>query len=117
VRAGSKPAPAPAPAANACADVPDPINARIRPSKCVTVGDEIEVDIFGFTPNETVGFWLNAPDGSIYGTRRSYNIGDTGSVSGFPLDTDDMPTGIWSLVFQSTNGTHQSVIYFKVSKP
>jgi hypothetical protein len=119
VRAGSAPvaAPAPAPAANACTDVPDPINGRIRPGKCITEGDQIEVDIFGFRPNETVGFWLNAPDGSIYGTRRSYDIGDTGSVSGFPLDTDDMPAGIWSLVFQSTDGSHQSVIYFKVSKP
>jgi len=28
-----------------------------------------------------------------------------------------MPVGIWSWVFQSSNGTHQSVIYFKVSKP
>jgi hypothetical protein len=117
VRAGSAPAPAPAPAANTCADVPDPINARIRPGKCINQGDKIEVDIFGFTPNEPVGFWLNAPDGSIYGTRRSYNIGNTGSVSGFPLDIEDMPVGIWSLVFQSSNGTHQSVIYFKVSKP
>ncbi len=117
VRAGSTPAPVTPPVANTCADVPDPINARIRPSKCVNQGDEIEIDIFGFTPNESVGFWLNAPDGSIYGTRRSYDIGDTGSVSGFPLDTVDMPVGIWSLVFESSNGTHQSVIYFKVSKP
>ena len=117
VRAGSAPAPAPVPAANTCADVPDPINGRIRPSKCVKQGDRIEIDIFGFTPNETVGFWLNAPDGSIYGTRRSYSIGATGSVSGLPLDTDEMPVGIWSWVFQSSDGTHQSVIYFKVSKP
>ncbi|HEU5103928.1 MAG TPA: hypothetical protein VFU22_33160 [Roseiflexaceae bacterium] len=117
VRAGSAPAAAPAPAANTCADVPDPINARIRPSKCVKQGDTIEIDIFGFTPNETVGFWLNAPDGSIYGTRRSYDIGDTGSVSGLALDIEDMPVGVWSWVFQSSNGTHQSVIYFKVSKP
>src|SRR3954454_4711222 len=116
VRAGSTPAPVTPPVANTCADVPDPINARIRPGKSINEGDEIEVDIFGFTPNESVGFWLNAPDGSIYGTRRSYDIGDTGSVSGFPLDTRDFPVGIWSLVFQSSNGTHQSVIYFKLSK-
>jgi hypothetical protein len=108
---------APAPAANSCADVPDPINGRIRPGKCVKQGDYIEIDIFGFTPNETIGFWLNAPDGSIYGTRGLYSIGETGSVSGLPLDIEDMPVGVWSWVFQSSDGSHQSVIYFKVSKP
>ncbi|HJZ48511.1 MAG TPA: hypothetical protein VKE41_15150 [Roseiflexaceae bacterium] len=119
VRAGSKPAPAPAPApaADTCADVPDPVNGRIRPGKCVKQGEIIAMDVYGFTPNETIGFWLNAPDGSIYGTRRSYDIGDTGSLSGLPFDTKELPPGIWSWVFQSSNGAHQAVIYFKVLKP
>ena len=119
VRTGNTPAPAPAPApaANTCADVPDPINGRIRPGKCVKQGEIIAIDVFGFTPHETIGFWLNSPDGSIYGTRRSYAIGDTGSISGLPVDTKELPVGIWSWVFQSSNGTHQSVVYFKVSKP
>jgi hypothetical protein len=117
VRAGGKPAPAPAPAADACADVPDPVNARIRPGKCVKQGEMIAMDVFGFEPNERIGFWLNAPDGSIFGTRRSYNIGPSGGVDGLPFDTRGLPPGIWSWVFQSSNGAHQSVIYFKVIKP
>src|SRR5262249_48649932 len=54
VRAGVPPMPTPAPAVDACADVPDPVNARIRPSKCVKQGEVITMDVFGFTPNEMI---------------------------------------------------------------
>jgi hypothetical protein len=117
VRAGSQPAPTPVPPADQCADVPDPISARIRPGKCIKQGDPLLIDIFGFEPDEQVGFWINAPDGSIFGTTRTASIGPRGAVDGFPIDTRDIPPGIWSLVFQGTTSKHQSVIYFKVLKP
>jgi hypothetical protein len=117
VRAGSAPVATPPAATDQCADVPEPVSARIHPSKCVKQGDTIRMDFYGFEPNEQIGFWLNAPDGSIDGTRQTYRINETGSVNGLPFDTTDMPVGIWSFVFQSAkeNG-HTSIIYFKVTK-
>jgi hypothetical protein len=94
--------------------VPDPVSGRIHPGKCIKQGDPISVDIFGFTPNEQVGFWLTGPDGSIIGTRRTYSIGSTGSVDGLPLTTSDLPPGLYYLVFEGTSSKHQSIIYFKI---
>jgi hypothetical protein len=116
VRAGSAPAAAPPPP-DPCADVPDPVDARIRPSKCVKEGEIIAMDIYGFKPNDKIGYWLNTPDGAIYGTVRTYNIGPRGAVDGLPFDTKGLSPGLWSFVFQSSTNGHQSIIYFKVLKP
>jgi hypothetical protein len=107
----------PPPTADPCADVPEPINGRIRPGKCVKQGDPLIIDVFGFQPNEQVGFWLNLPDGSIFGSIETVDIGPTGSVEGLPLDTELLPAGLWSLVFEGTASKHQAVVYFKVSEP
>jgi hypothetical protein len=117
VRAGSAPAPAPVVATDLCNDIPNPVSARIRPGKCVKQGDPVLIDIYGFEPNEQIGFWLNAPDGSVFGTTRTYNIGPQGGVDGFPIDTSRIPVGTWYLVFQGTTSNHQSIAYFKVAKP
>ncbi len=109
----SNPVAQPAPT-DPCADVPEPINGRIRPKKCVTEGEIIAIDVYGFQPNEQIGFWINTPDGSIFGTVETLNIGPTGSVEGLPLDTEFLPPGMWSLVFQGTTSKHQAVVYFKI---
>jgi hypothetical protein len=106
----------PTPAPNPCADVPDPVSARVRPAKCIKEGTTIFMDIFGFTPNEQIGFWLTAPDGSMLGTRQTLNIGPTGAVDNLDWDTDGMPAGLWYFVFQGTSSNHQSIIYFKVQR-
>ena len=113
IRAGAQPAPTPQPV-DPCADVPDPINGRIRPGKCVKQGEVIQMDIFGFKPNEQIGFWLNAPNGRMGGTRSTYSIGPSGSVEGMPFDTKDLEPGLWFWVFQSSTSDYKSVIYFKV---
>jgi hypothetical protein len=113
VRSGAAPPPPPPPA-DACADVPNPVSARIHPGKCVKAGTELSIDIYGFEPNEQVGFWLTSPDGSIIGTRGTYNIGSTGAVDGLEFPTDDLDPGIYYWVFEGTSSKHQSIIYFKI---
>lgn len=106
----------PPPAADSCADVKDPVSARIRPSKCVAKGTEISMDIFGFQPNEQIGFWLTTPRGDIFGTIDTLSIGPTGLANDLPFDTSDLPeTGIWYFVFEGVSSKHQSIIYFKVT--
>lgn len=109
------PAPQPTPPpADPCADVPEPRNGAIRPAKCVEEGTAIVMDIFGFRPNEEIGFWLTSPDGVIVGTRRTLNIGPTGSASGLEFPTDGLEPGIWYFVFEGVRSKNQSVIYFKI---
>ncbi|HNP72504.1 MAG TPA: hypothetical protein PKK15_15395 [Kouleothrix sp.] len=110
-------APAPTPAPNPCADVPEPKNARIRPGKCVKQGEVIAMDIYGFQPNEQIGFWLTAPNGAVLGTVHTYNVGPNGAVEGLPFDTKDLDPGLWFWVFKSSTSDYASVIYFKVLKP
>ena len=117
VHAGGPPSPPPPPPAEQCADVPDPVSARIEPSKCVKKGEVITMDIFGFQPNEQVGFWLTAPDGSVVGTVQTEDIGPGGEVDGLPFDTSRLPTGLWFWVFQGTSSKHQAIVYFKVLNP
>jgi hypothetical protein len=101
-----------------CADVRDPVSARVRPSKCVNKGASLEIDIFGFEPDEQVGFWITAPDGLIVGTVETLSIGPTGSVDGLEFDTGDIPqAGLWSIVFEGVSSKHQSIIYIKIIDP
>jgi hypothetical protein len=58
-----------------------------------------------------------APDGSVFGTVRAENIGPSGHVDGFPIDTVGLLAGMWNVVFQGTSSHHQSIVYFKISKP
>jgi hypothetical protein len=95
-------------------DVPEPVSANLRPAKCVTLGTELSIDIYGFTPNEQVGFWLNAPNGAVGGTVQTSSIGPEGAIANIPFATNDLYNGIWSLVFQGTASGHQSIIYFKI---
>ena len=104
----------PAPVADQCADVAEPVSARIRPAKCFQKGTNIEVDVFGFNPNEQIGFWISAPDGSVVGTRQTLNIGPQGGMNGIPFQVSDFPVGRYSMVFQGVSSGHQSIVYFKI---
>jgi hypothetical protein len=102
------------PPQDACTDVPDPVNAIISPEKCITRGEQISIDIFGFEPNEQIGFWVTAPDDSVVGTKETFSIGESGEVRGIPIDTSEFPPGLWSLVFEGTSSGHRSIVYFKI---
>lgn len=97
-----------------CADVPLPVSAGVSPSNCITQGTPITLDFFGFQPNEEVGFWLNAPDGSVVGTVETLELDSSGSLLGVPIETAELDLGIWFFVMQGTESGHQSIAYFKV---
>ncbi len=106
------PPPPPTTVSQACKDTPDPVSARVRPGKCVKPGTELSIDIFGFTPNEQVGFWLTDPNDRIVGTVKTSNIGATGAVNGLNLGTTNLEKGRWYFVFEGVSSKHKSIVYF-----
>lgn len=121
-RATTPPTPAPptpTPPVNPCADAPAPVSASVHPSNCVTKGTRVVMGIYGFKPNESIGFWLTSPDGVAVGTVQTYLIGPSGAASGLGLDTSDpvFVPGLWYIVFEGTTSHHRSIVYIKILPP
>lgn len=121
IRSNTQPAqPAqPVQPADACADVPDPVSAElVESNKCVKPGESLRMILRGFKPNERIAFWINLPDGSIFGTPEQAQIKHDGS---FGFETNPIPVelepGVYSFVFQGIESSHQAVVYFKVVHP
>jgi len=75
------------------------------------------MDIWGFSPNEQVGFWLDSREyGIIGGTRQTASIGPDGSVNDLCFDSGEfeLKPGLYWWVFEGTSSHHQSVLYFKI---
>lgn len=99
-----------------CAKTPDPVSARVRPSKCEKIGTVFSLDVFGFQANEEIGYWISDPDGITVGTRQTVNIGPTGGVNGLLFDTDGLYEGVWQITFQGVSSGHQSIIYIGLKR-
>ncbi|GAC1641353.1 MAG: hypothetical protein NVS4B8_09620 [Herpetosiphon sp.] len=107
----------PVPVVENCTGIPEPIGATVQPTNCVKAGTVLSMTIFGFAPNEQASFWLNAPDGSVFGSSKTIAIGPDGRKSGLRASTTDLPPGLWSWVFAGTTSKHQSVVPFRILAP
>ena len=111
------PQPTPAPPPDPCANIPQSVDAFLLPSNCVRKGVVVEIRIFGFAPNEEVGFWLTGPDGSMIGTIDTATIGPSG-VARFDWETGDpfweVYPGLWYWVFEGVSSKHKSIAYIKI---
>jgi len=98
-----------------CEDVPADVSGSITP-KCGPAGTAFAMSVWGFTPNEQIGFWLTDPYGNVVGTAETYNIGPTGAID-FPATATDpnMDPGLYYWVFEGTSSGHQAILYFKIT--
>lgn len=96
-----------------CAGVPASVSASVNPS-CFQSGTYYNMSIWGFNPNEQIGFWLTDPNGNVVGTVETYNIGPSGGVDFSGLESFGMIPGLWYWVFEGTTSGHQSIVYFKI---
>ena len=114
--AGSAPNVAPSSPPGPCAGVPAPTSGGIAPS-CGAAQARFTMDIWGFDPDEHVGFWLDSWEhGTIAGTRETVSIGPSGSSEDlyfYPHEFDLQP-GTYQWVFQGVTSEHQAVLPFRV---
>ncbi len=103
-----------APPADDCGDMPADVSGAISP-RCGSPGTALDIRIWGFAPNEQVGFWLTGPAGDTIGTTEPGTIGPGGSADLPLLETPaELKPGLYAWVFQGVSSGHQAVLYFKI---
>jgi hypothetical protein len=105
------PTPQSQPAVPAC-DVPESINGKVRPGKCVYSDMIVSLDATGFIPNDQIKFWLTDPNGNLFGNRRTYDVESKGEVRSFIFETKYMQPGLWYWTFEGHG--NKATIYFRV---
>ncbi|NWJ46085.1 MAG: hypothetical protein HXX08_09425 [Chloroflexi bacterium] len=115
------PTPAPQPTStptpnNGCGDIPASRYGSVSPSNCNYFGTVLYFSIYGFAPNEDLGFWITAPNGRMLGTAKTVKgwVNSSGNGNNISLDTsilNDQLPGVWSIVFHGITSNHESVIY------
>jgi hypothetical protein len=94
--------------------LPPSKNARVLP-QAGQPGEAFFFSAVGFNPGESVGIWLNSPDGAIIGATFQATADDRGTINdaGISFGTsEDSPLGVWSFVAQGVRSGKQAVGYF-----
>jgi hypothetical protein len=103
------PSPKPQPN-NACANIAAPVDAYIEPN-CVKYGDEFYVEVGGFDPDQSVGFWITDEKGLTIGSTQTVKADANGELGGF-IDTTDyfgyeLRPGNYVFVVQDAEGKYR----------
>lgn len=77
-------------------------------------GTEFEFFATGFESNELVGFWLNAPDGSVVDIEGKADTTEGGRVDWSWDSPDDAMRGTWEMVVRGVDSNLEQVIPFEI---
>jgi hypothetical protein len=107
--APSRAAPAGSALRQTCDNPPDQ-DATVTP-KCGAVGTRFLISVFGFTPNESLSFFITDPNGNVVGTERPLQVQHPGRIDNLPLDTSQggFYEGIWAITFVGAQSQHTSI--------
>lgn len=108
----------PPPPADPCAGIGEPRLARATPN-CVKAGSTFTVEIWGFKPNERIGFWITRAGSGTIGSTVGLTVDADGSFSG-TIDTRDwfgvpIPPGDYVFVASDMNQEfEESIAPFRI---
>lgn len=96
-------------------DAPDSATRNVQPV-VGTPGAEFSFFADGFERRERVGFWFNAPDGTIYSDDRQFvtRASEDGRADWSWATPIDAPIGIWQAVALGRDSGIQRVIFFEI---
>lgn len=100
-----------------CPEIPQSTDGQIRPSACLALGTEMQIDISGFKPGEQIAFWLTAPNNQVFGGERTITAAPDGGLRDQRYPTAGLAPGRWFWVFQGQESGHQSIIFFHIYQP
>jgi hypothetical protein len=78
-------------------------------------GTKFSFTVNGFDDDEEVGFWFNAPDGSVVG-REDWRTGtdDDGEAEWVWRSPSDAPRGRWQMVARGKESNRQVLLFFEL---
>lgn len=68
----------------------------------------------GFDSEENVGYWLNAPDGSVVSTESEVGANDDGRADWSWTAPSDAQLGVWQMVARGIDSGREQVITFEI---
>jgi hypothetical protein len=92
-------APAPPAAAGPCADVPEPVSARVAPSRCPRVGETVTAHVFGFLAGSRFEYRATGPDGARSPPLTGGHVDERGELAGIQFPAGSLTPGRWRCDF------------------
>jgi hypothetical protein len=82
-------------------------------------GQTFDFYSYGFGDGEWVGYWLNAPDGTVHSDAERYVTfaNDEGRAAWAWTAPDDAMTGRWTMVARGRDSEHEAVFFFEIVPP
>lgn len=85
--------------ADPCPDVPDPINARVRPAKCISANQGLQIDIFGFLAGSRFEFRVTPDGGAPQPGTANGVVDERGERTNISFAPGTIPPGRWRIQF------------------
>lgn len=104
-----------------CANVPASRSAAVKPP-CGSLGETFFAAGEGFIPGESVGAYLTAPTGEVFGASFQF-VADSDGVAGVAtfdsalLQNNPAIDGIWAFTFEGVQSGHRAIAYFRILRP
>jgi len=81
-------------------------------------GTEFAFYASGFDGNERVGYWFNAPDGTVYGDDEDFVVYAYNGRADWSWQVPaDAPQGYWAAVAHGVKSEKQRIVHFQVGDP
>jgi len=102
-----------------CPDVAAPVSARVAPGRCVRVGQEVSIDVYGFLANTRFEYRVTAPDGSRSPPLAGGRVDERGELHGIRFPAGSLRTGLWRFEFTFLAGErpfHSATVTLRVEQ-
>lgn len=108
----------PAPSGDPCAAVPEPINARVSPARCISRNQDVSIDIFGFLANSRFEYRVTPPGGQRSAPLASSTVNEYGERTSIRFPAGSFSPGLWRVeftFFSESRSFYGSTIYIRVT--
>jgi len=86
-------------AADPCADVPEPVSARVAPSRCPRADEAVTVHVFGFLAGARFEYRVTGPDGVRSPPLVGGHVNAHGELTGIQFPARSLAPGRWHFAF------------------
>jgi hypothetical protein len=89
--------------------VPEPISARVTPSRCPRAGEAASMQIFGFLANARFEYRATGPSGARSAPLTGGHVDERGELTGIQFPAGSLAPGRWRFDFTFLGPNDQPV--------